>query len=230
VPVPAPVTATTATVTEATASIAPATSSAAAPAALDQNLINQEVQKRLAAERTRLEQQARTQTAAPPPTATTPLLGRSTPPPQSQPVTQTVAPPPVQTASVVPAPPPAVTVTEAPVTQTQTAPAPETQTAATVREGDLVQAGTEGLVPARVLRRGAVPYPPMARAQRIQGTVMLSVLVSETGQVLQVRVLRGVGALNDAAEQIMRRSTFSPPMKDGVRVKAWTTVPVDFKL
>ena len=36
--------------------------------------------------------------------------------------------------------------------------------------------------------------------------------------------------LNEAAEQIVRKSVFSPPTKDGVRVKAWTTVPVDFKL
>ena len=50
----------------------------------------------------------------------------------------------------------------------------------------------EGLTPPRLTRRGTVPYPPMARAQRVQGTVITSVLVSETGQVLDVRVLRGV--------------------------------------
>jgi Gram-negative bacterial TonB protein C-terminal len=38
------------------------------------------------------------------------------------------------------------------------------------------------------------------------------------------------GGLNEAAQQMMRRSTFTAPMKDGVHVKAWTTVPVDFKL
>ncbi|MGZ8830855.1 MAG: energy transducer TonB [Thermoanaerobaculia bacterium] len=44
-------------------------------------------------------------------------------------------------------------------------------------------------------------------------------------------MLRGLGAgLSEAAEQIMGRSTFAPPTKDGVRVKAWMTVPVDFKL
>jgi TonB family protein len=223
-----PVTATTAPTTDTTASAVPATASTATAPTLDQRLINQEVQKRLAAERARLDQQTPTETAAPAP-APTPLLGRSAQPQQQPaPVTQTVAPPPVQTASVTPAPPPPPTATEAPAEQTLP-PAPAAQT--TVREGDLVQAGTDGLVPARILRRGVVPYPPMAKAQRVQGTVVLSVLVSETGQVLEVRVLRGVGAgLNEAAEQIMRRSTFAPPTKDGVRVKAWTTVPIDFKL
>lgn len=79
-------------------------------------------------------------------------------------------------------------------------------------------------------RRASVLYPPMAKAQRVQGTVIINVLVSESGQVLDLRILRGVNFLNEAAEQIIRRSRFAPPTKDGVRVKAWTTVPVDFKL
>jgi TonB family protein len=102
-----------------------------------------------------------------------------------------------------------------------------------VREGDLVPTGTEGLVVARMLRRGVVPYPPLAKMQRVEGTVLVSALVSENGQVLETRLVRGINrpvGLNEAADQIVRRSTFSPPTKDGVRVKAWTTVPVDFKL
>ena len=228
-PAPVPVTTTTVPATDTTASNVPATASTATAPTLDQNLVNQEVQKRLAADRARLDEQTHTETAAPAPAPSTPLLGRSAPPQQQPaPMTQTVAPPPVQTASVTPVPPPPLTVTEAPDEQTPP-PAPAAQT--TVREGDLVQAGTDGLVPARILRRGVVTYPPMAKAQRVQGTVVLSVLVSESGQVLQVRVLRSIGAgLNEAAEQIMRRSTFAPPTKDGVRVKAWMTVPIDFKL
>ena len=94
--------------------------------------------------------------------------------------------------------------------------------------------GTEGLTPARVIRYGSVPYPPMARSQRVQGTILMSVLVSESGQVLEVRMIRGVNrpvGLNEAAEQVIRRSTFSAPMmRDGTRVKAWATVPVKFEL
>jgi TonB family protein len=57
--------------------------------------------------------------------------------------------------------------------------------------------------------------------------------VSENGQVLDVRVVRGVNrpvGLNEAAQQTMRRSSFSPGTIDGVRVKSWVTVPVQFKL
>jgi TonB family protein len=234
-PAPAPVPATDSaaqmTQTTATSAPPPATLAPQSPV-LDPNAINQEVQRRLAAERARLEQQSQAQAPAIPVTSTRPgPILQLQPPPQA--VTQTVAPTPVPvTQTQAPAPPPTTT-TPAAVTQTQPPPAAEAApTAARVREGDLVPAGTEGLMPARIIRRGTVPYPPIARAQRIQGTVLLSVLVSETGQVLEVRILRGVSGvgLNEAAERIMRTSTFSPPTKDGVRVKAWTTVPVDFKL
>ena len=73
----------------------------------------------------------------------------------------------------------------------------------------------------------------MAKMQKVEGTIICSVLVNEKGQVAEVKVLRGSNrgaGLNEAAEQMMRRSTFSPGTKDGVRVKSWTTVPVDFKL
>ncbi len=230
-PAPAPVQATESVASTQTAVSPTTTTLSPQPPALDQAAVNQEVQKRLAAERARLEQQqAQSRPQQPATTASVPPLGRRPvePPPVQQQATQTVAPAPVPVTQTQ-APPPAAT--QATVTQ---APAPVVETAAAaprVREGDLVAAGTEGLVPGRVLRRGTVPYPAVARAQHIEGTVILNVLVSETGQVLEVRVLRGRPAgLNEAAEQIVRRSTFSPPSKDGVRVKAWTTVPVEFKL
>jgi TonB family protein len=194
---------------------------------LDPGLVQQEVQRRLAAERARLDEQARAQTAT---VAQQPAPVVQRPTPQPQVATQTV-PPPVQQPAPVTDTTPAQTAANPPAVAqpaTDTTPAP-----AVVREGDLVPSGTPGLVPARVLRRATVPYPPIARAQKIAGTVICSVLVSETGDVLDVRIIRGINrpvGLNEAAEAMMRRSSFSPPTKDGVRVKAWTTVPVDFRL
>ena len=117
---------------------------------------------------------------------------------------------------------------------TQTvAPAPAPVEPQRAREGDLIPTGTDGLVLAKMLRRANVPYPPLAKMQRVEGTVLVGVLVDESGKVLETRIIRAVPrpvGLNEAAEQIVRKSVFSPPTKDGVRVKAWTTVPVDFKL
>jgi len=253
----APATATPATtsnaaaVTPATSTLVPTgttstalTGTTATTASIDPSLIDQEVAKRIGAERARLEALARQQqqqqaaaAAAQTTTTAAPAAARPTPTPQ---VTETRAPQQDAPAPVVERP--------APVQQTQTqtaAPAPQvtetraaapqpTPAAATARprEGDLIPAGTAGLIAPRVTRRGNVPYPPVARMQKVGGTVITSVLVSETGRVLEVRILRGINrpvGLNEAAEETMRRSTFTPATKDGVRVKAWLTVPVDFK-
>jgi len=220
---PAPLAATATTGTLVPTTTAPTST---APS-LDQSAVDQEVARRLAAERARLEAQARaqqtqttpqTQTAAP--VRPTPVPVPVQPPPQTQTVAETRPAP----APVVPEPQPQ------PV-----APAPQdTQPARrTFREGDLVPQGTDGLNAPRMTRMGAVQYPAVARMQRVEGTVLTSVLVSESGQVLEVRVVRGVNrpvGLNEAAQQTMRRSSFSPATIDGVRVKSWVTVPVQFKL
>ncbi len=223
-----------ASATSTTAARVPTTATLTAAAmstqtAIDPTKVDEEVRKRLEAERKKLEQLARSpqpQTAAAPRTAAP-------------------APRPVQTASA--APPPAVTETHgAALVPTQTVPPPpqsetraaapaappSTETAARVHEGDLV-AGGEGLTPPRLVRLASPVYPPVAVAQRVEGLVMLSVLVSETGQVLQVKLLSGVNkrvGLNEAAEAAVRRSSFAPGVKDGVRVKSWITVPINFKL
>jgi protein TonB len=121
------------------------------------------------------------------------------------------------------------------VAETRPAPAPQPAAAETPRahEGDLVPAGTEGLTAARLTRQAALSYPPLARQQRVEGSVMMNVLVSETGQVLDAKIISGVNrpvGINEAALQTIRRSSFAPGSKDGVHVKSWTTVRVDFKL
>ncbi|PYQ36139.1 MAG: hypothetical protein DMF57_01005 [Acidobacteria bacterium] len=233
-----PVSSTTATTASAglttSATVAPSTQ----PPALDPAKVDEEVRKRLAAQRAKLEEQARAQeAAAQPQPRQLPLLTRNVPPPtKTQPAPQPAASPP----SIVdnrPAP-----VETATITQPQPAPQPVTQTVAPApapvepqraREGDLIPTGTDGLVLAKMLRRANVPYPPLAKMQRVEGTVLVGALVDESGNVLETRIIRAVPrpvGLNEAAEQIVRKSVFSPPTKDGVRVKAWTTVPVDFKL
>jgi TonB family protein len=80
-------------------------------------------------------------------------------------------------------------------------------------------------------RQAAAQYPPIARQQHMQGSVVVSALVNENGQVIDTRVIRSVSPiLNNAAVDSIKRSTFNPGTKDGVRVKSWTTVSVDFKL
>ncbi|HUP44441.1 MAG TPA: TonB family protein [Thermoanaerobaculia bacterium] len=219
--------------TETTNTIPPAVGlDTMAPPPLDPALVDLEVQRLLATERARLEQEADAQRRQMQTATVPPLLGRA---PVTQPPATQIVPPQPQPQPPPPQPqpqaPPPAPVEEEPQPAPPSDPAPA---AARYSEGDLVPVGTEGLTPARVIRYGSVPYPPMARSQRVEGTVLITVLVSERGEVLEVRLLRGISrhvGLNEAAAQVIRRSTFSAPMMDdGTRVKAWATVPVKFEL
>ena len=78
-----------------------------------------------------------------------------------------------------------------------------------------------------------VTYPIAALRQRLQGTVVLRVLVDETGKPLQVSVMQGSGhALLDrsAREQVLAAWRFHPAIVNGHAVRAWATVPVTFSL
>ena len=218
-PAPAAATPTIPTATTDTLAAAAAAAPTATSATVDTSKVDEEVRKRIAAEKARLDQLARAQTAtqAPPP------VQRPTPQPQPQPVvTQTVAPPP---APVVPAPQP-----EVPAPQPAPVPVAE-PVVVRAQTGDLVEPGTPGLIPARMTRQALAMYPQIARMQRIQGAVTISALVSETGQVTDTRIVSTANPiLNEAALQSVRRSTFLPGTKDGARVKSWTAVRVEFKL
>jgi TonB family protein len=130
---------------------------------------------------------------------------------------RTVAPAPAQTQTTAPAPAVA-------------APSPVQQAVATVREGDVVDVGALDVLP-RIVRPVRPIYPPLAARQKIAATIVLTVLVSETGEVLDVRVLRGEPrfGLNEAAMRAMRSTRFSSPMKEGKRVRTWFPQSIEFK-
>lgn len=108
------------------------------------------------------------------------------------------------------------------------APAPA---AASVREGDVVEVGSLDTVP-HITRAAKPQYPAMAQRQRVETTILLTVLVTENGDVSDVRVLRGDTrfGFEDAAIRAARTTHFSPGIKDGKRVKTWYPIPFVFKL
>ena len=108
--------------------------------------------------------------------------------------------------------------------------APAPVQVATVREGDVVDVNALDTIP-RALGAIRPVYSPIAQRQRVEGTVLLTALISETGQVVDVKVLKGVGfGLDEAAARAMRTTRFSPGMKDGKRVKTWFPQQITFKL
>jgi TonB family protein len=119
--------------------------------------------------------------------------------------------------------------TQAPAPQVASS-APAQQSPSVVNEGDVVDyaALDSGGRPVRPI---SVVYPPIARQQKISATVVVTALVDVDGRVSDVRVLRGDErfGINDAARRAMRATRFSPPMKDGKRVRTWIPQTFDFR-
>lgn len=131
---------------------------------------------------------------------------------------------PQQTASQAPALP-----APAPQQQQPAVAAPAPQVAA-IREGDVVDVTSLDVVPTPLSPIRAM-YPPMARAQHAEGTVMVTALISETGEVIDVKVLRAANRMgfDDAAVRAIRQTKFSSPRKDGKRVKTWYPQTIQFR-
>ncbi len=78
----------------------------------------------------------------------------------------------------------------------------------------------------------AIPYPLRAKAQGVEGYVLLSVLISPTGQVERVKVLEAqpAGIFEAAAENGVRTWKFEPAQYKGEAVRVWATQRVRFDL
>jgi TonB family protein len=124
--------------------------------------------------------------------------------------------------------PPPAAATEQPPAE----PATETPQQPAVNEGDLVELAPDVSKPVLVKKIEA-DYPPVALQKKVEGTVILGLLVDENGQVSDVQILRPAGGssgLNESAVSAVRKWTFRPAVKAGKRVKVRVTYPVVFKL
>jgi protein TonB len=104
-----------------------------------------------------------------------------------------------------------------------TTPPPPPPPQAPVRVGDRVQ-------PPAKLRHVAPVYPAIAQAARVQGTVIVDAIISTSGRVESVRVLRSVPLLDEAAASAVREWVFTPTLLNGVPVPVVMTVTVTFRL
>jgi len=77
-----------------------------------------------------------------------------------------------------------------------------------------------------------VVYPTSAAQKRQQGSVVLGLLLDTDGSVLDVKVLVSTGfmELDNAAKKNGWKARYSPPEFNGMPVRAWVTMPIDFKL
>jgi TonB family protein len=82
----------------------------------------------------------------------------------------------------------------------------------------------------RILRMVEPEYPPAARANRVSGVVIVSVVVNEDGEVFEAEVLRGHPLLDQAALDAVRRWLFKPTVIHDDPVPVLGTISVIFNL
>lgn len=77
-----------------------------------------------------------------------------------------------------------------------------------------------------------INYPPMAMENNIQGRVIVQFVVTKTGKVGEVKVVRGVDRDldNEAVRVVKSLPDFIPGRMNGQAVNVWYTLPVTFKL
>ena len=82
-------------------------------------------------------------------------------------------------------------------------------------------------------RKNPLPrYPRMARRRGCEGTVLIKVLVTREGKVMEAKVSQSSGhrILDRAALNTVRDWLFVPGMKGDQAVEMWVTIPIRFAL
>jgi protein TonB len=73
-------------------------------------------------------------------------------------------------------------------------------------------------------------YPEIARAARVQGTVMLEAVLDTTGRVTQLRIVKSVPLLDQAASDAVSRWRYTPSVYGGHPVSVLMTITIRFTL
>jgi protein TonB len=84
--------------------------------------------------------------------------------------------------------------------------------------------------PPALLRRVEPVYPSIAEQARIKGIVILEAHVDESGRVRDVRILRGIPLLNEAAVTAVQQWRYKPLLLNGIPTEFLLSVTVQFEL
>jgi len=83
---------------------------------------------------------------------------------------------------------------------------------------------------ARLVKKVAPVYPPLAKQAGIEGVVHLDVIIARDGAVEDVRSLGGPALLIQSATEAVKQWAYGVTLLNGEPVKVSTTVDVTFTL
>jgi TonB family protein len=82
----------------------------------------------------------------------------------------------------------------------------------------------------RALKRVKATYTPAARAARVNGNVVVSVLIDERGEISQAKAVSGHELLKLPSLRAARQCLFAPALRNGVPVKMSATLEFSFSI
>jgi protein TonB len=104
---------------------------------------------------------------------------------------------------------------------------PKTQVKAAVPKKIAISGG---VMQGMLLLKTVPQYPPIAKAARVQGTVVLQATISKTGSIENLKVIQGPAMLQQAALDAVRTWRYKPYLLNNEPVEVETTVNVIFTL
>jgi TonB family protein len=81
-----------------------------------------------------------------------------------------------------------------------------------------------------LLKRVPPDYPPIAKAARVSGTVVLQATISKLGTIENLKVVSGPAMLQQAALDAVKHWRYRPYLLNGEPVEVMTTINVIFTL
>jgi protein TonB len=102
-------------------------------------------------------------------------------------------------------------------------------TASQIRAQDVLEVDAKA-IQQHIDHRVFPVYPPIAKAARVQGTVVLAVEVGNTGKIASVKVISGPPMLQQAAIDCLKLWTFHPFTNYGAPSAATGPVSIEFSL
>jgi protein TonB len=87
-----------------------------------------------------------------------------------------------------------------------------------------------GVMQGMLIQKTIPIYPPIAKAARVSGTVVLQAVISKTGTIEHVQIVSGPAMLQQAAHDAVMTWRYRPYMLNNEPVEVETTVNVIFTL
>jgi len=89
---------------------------------------------------------------------------------------------------------------------------------------------SQGVAAGNLIHEVKPSYPPIAKAARVQGQVVLQATISKGGQIENLRVVNGHPMLVQAALDAVKQWRYKPYMLNGEPVEVETQITVNFTL